>query len=91
MVRGFSRLIFPACFFPRFGVEEGRCGSKVRGHVKEGPHFGGMNLPGLGPSNDSLGPRARGGGERARPFSRSFPQELEGGRSNEQVGARRWN
>ena len=60
MARGFSRLIFP-----RFGVGEGRFGSKVKGHVKEGPHFGGMNLPELGPCNNSLGPRApRGEGAR---------------------------
>ena len=78
MARGFSRLLFPACFFPRFGVEEGRCGSKVKGHVKEGSRFGGMNLPGPGPRMILSAP-ARGGGERARPFSRSFPQELEGG------------
>ena len=42
MVRGFSRLILPPDFFPRFGVKKGRGGSKFRVHVKEGSHFGGI-------------------------------------------------
>ena len=90
MARGFSRLIFPPAFPTLW------CGGRairVKGHVKEGPHFEGMNLPVLGPSNDSLGPRApRGEGARgSRPFSRSFPPELEVGRSDKQGGARHWN
>ena len=40
MARGFSRLLFP-----RFGVGEVRFEPEVKGHVKEGPDFGGMNLP----------------------------------------------
>ena len=82
MVRGFSRLILPPdysrLFSPRFGVGEGQCGSKVKGHVKEGSLFGGMDLLGPGPRMILSAP-ARRGGERARPFSGSFPQELEGG------------
>ena len=45
-----------------------------------GVSFWGNESPWTWAKNDSLGPRtARGEGREARPFSRSFPQELEGG------------
>ena len=53
MASGFFRLLFQ-----RFGVGEGRFEPEVKGEVGWGPDFGGMNLPRLGPCNDSLGPRA---------------------------------
>ena len=92
MVRGFSRLILPPdfsrlFFSPRFGVEEGRCGSKVKGHVKEGSHFGGMNLPGPGPRMILSAPAQRAGrGEGARghaPFLEASRRSWkEGGAMN---------
>ena len=83
MARGFSRLLFP-----RFGVGEGRFEPEVKGHVKEGPHFGGMNLPRLGPCNDSLTPRAPRG-EGARGLGMGNAPFLEASRRSSKEGGAR--
>ena len=85
MVRGFSRLILPPDFSRLFcpALWCGGRAMRVKGQrsCEGGVSFWENKSPWTWAKNNYLGPReARGqGGERARPFSRSFPQELEGG------------
>jgi len=60
MARGFSLLLFP-----RFGMGEVRFEPEVKGHVKEGPDFGGMkslgHMPPGGPPQRFPSPARREG------------------------------